>query len=123
MKDKALLVLRRGGWILPVFLLVIMLGTCLGGGPKDEIVGRWISTNPFMKGGVEFTRSGAVLLFEPDGFTFSGSYKWIDDSRIQWSMEGHLGRRGPLVFEVKFEGDILRLDGHTGFSFEMKRER
>jgi len=102
--------LRKSGWTLLIVGLILMLAlTACGSSPKDQIIGKWQSSESwagFPEGTTfEFTRDGR-LIADSGEKSPTASYTWVDDNTMNWHLEFD-GKTLDMKVHVEISGDTL----------------
>lgn len=76
------------------------------GGTRAAIVGQWEATKPSIT--FEFS-DGGIVSWKQAGRTFTGKYKFAEDTTLELEMAGDLGTQTVYLTDVTVQGDQLTL--------------
>lgn len=91
--------------VLGVLVLAASAVAC-SGGTKSAIVGTWEATKPSIT--FEFS-DGGIVSWKQAGRTFTGKYKFAEDTTLELEMAGDLGTQIVYLTDVTIQGDQLTL--------------
>jgi uncharacterized protein (TIGR03066 family) len=88
-------------------LLVFVAGSALGADkPQDLIIGKWIGKSEDIQMVMDFRKDGTVtvaLKSDKIAVDFSGTYKFLDESTIQTTIDSPIKKGEPKVDKLKIK--------------------